>query len=55
MKTNKLRQVFFCQKYGKFWSVLLELFVKHKPSNCEEWDVHNKKTPSKNKEHIMFL
>ena len=24
-------------KYGKFWSVLLELFVKHKLWNWEEW------------------
>ena len=24
-------------KYGKFWSISLELFVKHKPWNWEEW------------------
>ena len=27
----------FCIEYGKFWSVLLELFIKHKPWNWEEW------------------
>ena len=30
-------RVFIFQKYGKFWSISLELFVEHKPSNCEEW------------------
>ena len=29
--------VFLCIKYGKFWSVSLELFVKHKLWNWEEW------------------
>ena len=25
------------QKYGKFWSISLKLFVEHKLWNCEEW------------------
>ena len=25
-------------KYGKFWSISLELFIKHKPLLSEEWD-----------------
>ena len=29
--------VSFCQKYSKFWSISLELFVEHKPSIWEEW------------------
>ena len=29
--------VFVCQKYGKFWSVLLGHFIKHKPLISEEW------------------
>ena len=33
---KKTTRVFLCQKYGKFWSILLEPFIKHKPSNCEE-------------------
>ena len=32
----KTTLVFLCQKYGKFWSISVKLFVKHKPSNCEE-------------------
>ena len=36
-KKEKTMWVFLCQQYGKFWSILLELFVQHKPSNCEEW------------------
>ena len=35
-KWKKPMRVFLCQKYGNFWSISLELFVKHKPSNCEE-------------------
>ena len=33
--------VFLCQKYGKFQSVLLELFFEHKPPNCEECDTYS--------------
>ena len=33
---TKTTWVFIFQKYGKFWSVSLELFVKHKHWNCEE-------------------
>ena len=37
-KTKKTTWVFIYQKYAKFWSVLLELFVKHKPLISEECD-----------------
>ena len=30
--------VFLFQKYDKFWSVLLDNFIKHKPPISEEWD-----------------
>ena len=36
-KWKKQLWVFFCQKYSKFWSISLELFVEHKPSIWEEW------------------
>ena len=29
-------RVFVFQKYGKFWNILPEFFIKHKPFNCEE-------------------
>ena len=29
--------VFVCLRYGKFWSISLELFIEHKPSNSEKW------------------
>ena len=29
--------VFIFQKYGKFWSISLEHFIKHKPLIPEEW------------------
>ena len=32
-------------EYGKFWSILLELFVEHKPWNWEECRL-NQKIPS---------
>ena len=31
------RYYFLFQKYSKFWGISLELFVKHKPWNCEGW------------------
>ena len=31
--------VFVFQKYGKFWSISLEHFIKHKPLISEEWDL----------------
>ena len=37
MKNAKTRWVFVSQKYGKFWSVLLGHFIKHKPPISEEW------------------
>ena len=37
MKNEKTPWVFVSQKkYGKFWSVSLEHFIKHKPLNSEE-------------------
>ena len=40
MKNEKnVLGVFIFQKYDKFWSILLELFVKHKPLISEEWAV----------------
>ena len=35
--------VLIFQKYGKFWSISRELFIKHNPWNCEEWE--NKEAP----------
>ena len=35
-KTKKTTWVFLFQKYGKFWSVLRELFFEHKPLISEE-------------------
>ena len=40
MKNEKNTWVFIFQKYGKFWSVLLEHFIKHKPLISEEWLTH---------------
>ena len=37
MKNKKTMWVFIFQKYGKFWSVSLEYFIKHKPLISEEW------------------
>ena len=36
-KKTILFGVFFFQKYGKFGSISLEVFVEDKPWNCEEW------------------
>ena len=36
-KNEKTACVFIFQKYGKFWSILLEHFIKHKPLISEEW------------------
>ena len=36
-KWKKQLWVFVYIKYGKFWSVSLELFIKHKPLFSEEW------------------
>ena len=37
MKNEKSTWVFIFQKYGKFWSILLGHFIKHKPLISEEW------------------
>ena len=39
-KQKKTTWVFIFQKYGKFWSVSLEHFIKHKPYISEECSVH---------------
>ena len=39
VKQKKQLCVFIYIKYGKFWSVSLELFVEHKLWNWEEWYV----------------
>ena len=36
-KGKKITWVFVFQKYGKFWSISLEHFIKHKPLISEEW------------------
>ena len=36
-KIKKTTWVFLFQKYGKFWSILLEHFTEHKPLISEEW------------------
>ena len=36
-KMKKTMGVFVFQKYGKFWSVLLGYFIKHKPLISEAW------------------
>ena len=39
MKNKKISWVFVIKKYGKFWSVSLEHFIKHKPLFSEECSV----------------
>ena len=34
----KIYVIFIFQKYGKFWSVFLEYFIKHKCLISEEWN-----------------
>ena len=36
-KWKKQHWVFVHIKYGKFWSISLELFIEHKPWNWQEW------------------
>ena len=36
MKSEKTIWVYLFQKYGKFWSVSLDNFIKHKPFISEE-------------------
>ena len=37
MKWKKQLWVFVYMKYGKFWSILVGHFIKHKPLKSEEW------------------
>ena len=36
-KEKKPIWVFLFQEYGKFWSISLDIFIKHKPWNCKVW------------------
>ena len=48
--------VFLYIKYGKFWSVSLELFVEHKLWNWEEWVLfEQQRIPKKPFTTILFL
>ena len=38
MKNKKNTWVFVFQKYGKFWSMSLDHFIKHKTLISEEWN-----------------
>ena len=38
-KMKKSSYVFVFQKYGKFWCVSLEHFIKHKLLISEEWNI----------------
>ena len=42
-KKNFTTWIFVFQKYGKFWSVLQEHFIKHKPLISEECCIFTKK------------
>ena len=41
-KTKKTTWVFVFQKSGKFWSISLGHFIKHKPHISEEWHYKNR-------------